>query len=396
MLKSFTMKSLVISCFVFLTLGLSAQNTVGLLSYNPALASDGYNLYFPHRQGNTFLLNNCGELVHVWEDTVYNPGNSVYLDETGKLYKCIGRGAASNGYIHAGGGGEALEIRDWDNTLLWRWFYNDSTVRLHHDIAVKPNGNILAVAWELKDTAEVLAAGRDTSLPGGPILWPDHIIEVEPIETDSANIVWRWNAWDHLIQDFDSSKQNYGIVGDHPELIDLNFGENSNNDWHHINAIDFNEELNQIVLSVPTFDEIWIIDHSTTTNQAAGHIGGLAGRGGDLLYRWGNPEAYDQGDSSDQKLFFQHDVQWVDDFLSPSHADYGKIMVFNNRVGSAHSTVNTFVSSWDMYTWDYVKTGNVFGPADFDWTYQRPDSQNMHSTGLSSVQRMENGNTLTW
>ena len=103
---------------------------------------------------------------------------------------------------------------------------------------------------------------------------------------------------DHLIQDFDASKANYGEVAEHPELIDLNFrlSETTNyrdpSDWIHSNGIDYNPELDQIVLSPSNFSEVWIIDHSTTRTEAAGSNGGNSGKGGDLLYRWGNPRAY--------------------------------------------------------------------------------------------------------
>ena len=62
----------------------------------------------------------------------------------------------------------------------------------------------------------------------------------------------------------------------------------------------------QIMLSVFEFSELWVIDHSTKTAEAAIHEGGRSGKGGDLLYRWGNPRAYRAGTVKDQKLFGQH------------------------------------------------------------------------------------------
>ena len=49
-------------------------------------------------------------------------------------------------------------------------------------------------------------------------MWPDKIVELQPIGLDSANIVWEWKFWDHLIQDVDSNLVNYGIISMHPEL----------------------------------------------------------------------------------------------------------------------------------------------------------------------------------
>ena len=152
---------------LFITLSNTAvvcQNTVGLLSYDEAKNVEGYNLYFPNNQHNVYLLDNCGRIVHTWEDSVYFPGNAVYLTEDGHLYKCGSRGPASNGFIHAGGAGEVLEKRDWDNNLLWRYTYNDSTVRMHHDIEVLPNGNVLILAWERRARGNAIVNGRDTAL----------------------------------------------------------------------------------------------------------------------------------------------------------------------------------------------------------------------------------------
>ena len=109
-------------------------------------------------------------------------------------------------------------------------------------------------------------------------------MEIEPQGTNDINIVWEWYLWDHLIQDFDSSKANYGIVEDHPELLDVNFySANGKNDWLHCNSIDYNEDLDQIVISSRALSELYIIDHSTTTLEAASHNGGQYGKGGDFF-----------------------------------------------------------------------------------------------------------------
>ena len=374
----------------------SQDITVGLLDYNANKAFDGYNLHFPHNQGNAYLLDNCGEIVHVWEDADFRPGNGIYLAENGNLYVAKSRGAASNPYIHAGGGGEKIECRDWDNNLVWEYTLNDSLFRLHHDIAPHPNGNVFAIAWERKTNEEAIQAGRDPALLQGGDLWPDMIIELEPDGNGGANIVWEWHAWDHLVQDFDETKDNFGDPAAHPELIDVNIPGSSTRqeDWMHANALDYNDFYDQLMLSVPDFNEILIIDHSTTTEQAAGHTGGLSGRGGDLMFRWGNPANYRAGDTSDQKLFFQHDAHWADIELEPNHPDFDKIMVFNNRVGEDFSSVNTITPIFDSYKWMYTTVGDIWFPSNFEWTYTRPVPQEMHSTGLSSVQRLMNGNTL--
>lgn len=371
----------------------AAQRTVGLLSYQPDKSFDGYNLIYPHNQPTVFLLNNCGEVVHSWTDeSFWRPGNTAYILPNGNLVKAKRHNLFQSDPIWAGGGGAIVEIRDWDNNLLWQFEENNAERRLHHDFKVLPNGNIIMVSWELKTGVQAVQAGRNpVLLPQGKI-WPDYILEINPATNET---VWEWHAWDHLIQDFDPTKDNFGDVGAHPELIDFNWDtSNGHPDWMHVNAIDYNAELDQILISVPTFSEVWVIDHSTTTEEAAGHTGGLGGKGGDLLYRWGNPMTYRAGTAADQRLFYPHHIHWVGPFLDASHPHYGKIAAFNNRVSPTYSTVNVFDPAFAPGTWTYPMAEGRWLPVSFDLTLTHPDTFQINSDGLSSVQFLPNGNVL--
>lgn len=382
----------------FLSIGFSfalfGQNTVGLQQYDPEKSFPGYNLFFSHNQSTVFLIDNCGRVVHTWEDsTIYRPGNSVYLMENGDLLKCkrLFNSTVSNP-IWAGGGGETVEMRDWNNELLWSFSLNNDSLRLHHDVAPMPNGNVLMIVWELVSEADAIQAGRDPAKLDQNKLWPDYILEYDPMQDA---IVWEWHVMDHLIQDFDESKDNFGSVEDHPELVDINFDTHDGHpDWMHANAIDYEPTLDQIMISVPYFHEIWVIDHSTTTEEAAGHSGGNAGKGGDLLYRWGNPLAYRKGTAEDQSLFFQHDAQWVDKSGSSSQ-NFGKIAVFNNRVGEDYSTANIIASAFDINSQSYSLENGMYGPLDFERVVKHPeDSTLFYSNSLSGTQLLPNGNML--
>ncbi len=372
--------------------GAFAQNTVGLISYHVAKTYDGYNLIYPHNQPNVYLLDNCGEIVHTWTDADdRRPGNTAYLMPDGRLIKTSRAASLTGDPIRAGGAGESVEIRSWDNDLLWSFTLNDSTERLHHDIEPLEDGTILMIAWERKTRAEAIALGRDTSMLDEEI-WPDMILQVDP-ETD--DIIWSWHLWDHMIQDYDSTKANHGVIADHPELIDINIDDDANPDWFHANSIDYDAENQLILLSSPFFSEIMVIDHSTTTSEAASSTGGNSGRGGDLMWRWGNVANYDQGDSSDQQLFNQHDARWIDDpWLDRFDPLYGQISVFNNQVEPDISEANVILNTFDMYEWGYPIDEEQYLPMTFLETIRHPEPQRLWSTGLSSTQYLPNGNYL--
>jgi hypothetical protein len=299
---------------------------------------------------------------------------------------------SDNPTFHGGPGGRVHQF-DWDGNLLWDFLYSTEDHRLHHDIERLDNGNILMIAWERKTKEEAITAGRDTSLITDDELWQERIIEVEPAGFADANVIWEWEVWDHLVQDYDSTKANYGEVPKHPELIDLNYVFDGRADWLHMNAIDYNPKLDQIIASTPFLNEIWVIDHSTTTEEASGHTGGNGGMGGDILYRWGNPAAYRAGTAKDQTLFFQHDSQWIEAGLPGE----GNILVFNNgrdRPDGAYSSIvelNPPVDSDGNYL--HV-LGLPYGPEQPQWVYPSDEKADFYSPFISGAQRLPNGNTL--
>ncbi|MDX1408971.1 MAG: aryl-sulfate sulfotransferase, partial [Saprospiraceae bacterium] len=293
-----------------------------------------------------------------------------------------------------------LELVDWDNNIVWSYQINTPTQLSHHDAVAMPNGHLLVLTWELVFTDELVALGRDPEeiAPQG-FMWSERILELKPSGADGAEIVWEWQIKDHYVQQFDATKAGYGIVADHPELFDINLPDlnspnsNASRDWNHFNAIDYHPQLDQILISTRNSDEIWILDHSTTTAEAAGHSGGMYGKGGDILYRWGNASAYDRAPVSEQKLFGQHGAQWVDEGLS----DEGRIILFNNgngRPGPDFSTVEIIAPPQDSSGGYPVPADAPFGPSAPHWVYGDEAGETFYSAYLSNAQRLPNGNTL--
>ncbi len=363
-------------------------------------ATEGYTLFSPIPSNTTYLIDHLGRFVHSWTSPgEHRPALSAYLLPDGDLLRTANNADSAVGNFSGGGTGGKLERIAWDGTLEWSWEYSSETFISHHDIEPMPNGNILRIAWEDRTEQEALQAGRNPEIasdsPGGENnVWPDHIVEIEPVGNASANIVWKWHAWDHLIQDYDASKDNYGVVAEHPELININYVGGTGNaagraDWMHCNGIDYNAVLDQIALSCRSMNEIYIIDHSTTTEEAAGHTGGTYGKGGDILYRWGNPQVYGKGLSSDQQFFAQHDVNWIE----TGHPYEGALSVFNNGNGRfpAYSSVDILVPRVENGSYTLESNG-TFGPAVPSWSWDL--GEEMYSGAVSGANMMPNGHML--
>ncbi len=435
-----------------------APAKVGLI-LNDSRAFQGYTLLAPMFSKTTYLIDMQGKVVRTWESD-FTPGVSAYLLENGHLLRPGAQQPAPSGF-GPGAGGRVQDF-DWDGQLLWDFKYGSDTILPHHDITRLPNGNVVMIVWEKKKKEEVLAAGRRPELTGNAGLHPDYLIEVKPTGKNTGEIVWEWHLWDHLVQDHDRSKPNFGNVSDHPELVNLNFGAGegpiapmmatkdgvaklrslgylgsapdpkakgapktepedtakpapkdtakpapkdtgkavtkggrspTNADWTHFNGVAYNPDLDQVVVSVHAFSEFWIIDHSTTTAEAASHKGGRSGKGGDLLYRWGNPRAYRNGSKLEQRLFNQHNAHWIPHGLPGE----GHMLVFNNgsgRPGGDSSSVDEIVLPVDSQGQYARNRRGPYGPSQAAWSYSAPKKSDFYSFFISGAQRLPNGNTL--
>jgi hypothetical protein len=347
--------------------------------------ADGYLLIAPFEQQYTYLVAPDGRVAKQWR-TSTRPGLSQQLLEDGTLVR--GGNVELRGAFAAGqGAGGRIEALSWEGRPLWQKDFADETQMQHHEIDVLPNGNVIASVWERVNEADSLAAGRKPKLLPDDELWPDKIIEYDPT-TDE--VVWEWRAWDHLVQDVDPNKPNYvEDVSEHPEKIDINYvlnQENGQADWNHVNGINYNAERDEIVISSRSFSEIWIVDHSVSTEDAKGPAG-------DLKFRYGNPIAYGD-EEGERELFFQHDAEWIE----PGLPGEGNILVFNNGAPE----IREFASADEVIpeldeNGDYVRDEDNGGfAATIKRVYPKSekDDEGDWAAIVSSAQRLPNGNTL--
>ena len=217
------------------------------------------------------------------------------------------------GEFLGGGIGGIIERFDWEGNMLWT---DTIATRLLTITITTLLCSPMETSWPFYgkngSLKTPLHAGQLPELASEEV-WVTRIVELLPLTGSGSEVVWSWSPWEHLIQDTDAALPHYGDPADYPQRFDVNFqaisesggaglGQEATFDWMHVNSIHYHAERDEIILSSRHWNEVWIVDHSTTTEEAAGSSGGQHGRGGDLLWRWGNPAAYGQGDENDQDV----------------------------------------------------------------------------------------------
>ena len=347
---------------------------LGGVQVNDGASADGYVLFAPHVGTRTYLIDYQGQVMHVW-NSAFAPASALYLLDNGHLLRAGRSGGAETDAIRV------IEELDWDSNVVWQYRFDAPRFTQHHDIQPLPNGNILVLAKELIPMEEAIELGfnlelletipdRNTNEELTQIEL-DSIFEINP-ETDA--IVWEWHVSDHLVQDTSPDLPNYGDIADFPRRININYHNvPAVTDITHMNSITYNADSDLVLVSVRSFSEIWMIDHSISTEEAQGTQG-------DLMYRWGNPATYGQGTNDNRTLYFQHDARWLDATQADSN-----LMVFNN---GDRSTGQSHVIEFVLPT--ELMTDIAFNSPEIIWE----SSGDFFAINMSGAQNLPDGNVL--
>lgn len=351
---------------------------LGLLAQGQAF--DGFALYNLGNQSTARLINANQQIAYTWScPTTFS--YAMAMKPNGNLVRsCVNSGNQIN---TAAGSGKVQELNP-QGQVVWEFVYSSADYVTHHDACLMPNGNVLLLAYVRKTVAELQAMGYT----GSSTKYPGRIIEIQPTGS-TAQIVWQWELADRFIQYVDANKPNYMPIAENPHRLNINVsvsggGGGGGIDWFHENGIDYNEDLDQIAFSARYLSEIFIIDHSTTTAEAAGHTGGNSGRGGDFLFRWGKPANY--GIAGTQRIpAAVHDVKWV-----RGGAMDGWLSFFNNNGGGGNtSTVDAINPAREGYSYPWTP-GQVWGPSTYDFRH----TCLAYASGQSAGDIMPNGNVF--
>ncbi len=341
-----------------------------------------YTLYAPKNTNKAYLVDTADSPVtyKTWTfSTADKNAYSTYLIASDTLVRTCEYKAT--GAPNLGGGTGKFQKVTWDGTIAWEYKYSSSTYQMHHDICPLPNGNVLFIAMESKSSSEATQAGSSSAAS----YYAEKIVEVHQTGPTTGVIVWEWHVWDHLCQNNNAAKDNYVTsIVNNPQLININYGGTLPDRWH-MNGLDYNEELDQIVFSMHFMNSVFVIDHSTTTDEATGHTGGNSGKGGDILYRWGNPASY--GATGTTIFSTVHDAHWV----SSDNANYpNALSAYNNQGGTGGKT------AFDI--WQPPYNGNnydlIAGSAYLPTTYAYQYTSTFTANNEGNSQQLPNGNSL--
>jgi hypothetical protein len=347
---------------------------IGGVQIHEDASTDGHVLFSTHMLPQTYLIDKNGQIINTW-NRPFTPSSALYLSDEGNLIRAGRSGGRETDAIRV------IEEVGWDGNLIWQYILEAPRFIQHHDIQPMPNGNILVLMKELVPIDEALELGFDPDVleknPNPSTAEPlteielDSIFEINP-QTDA--VVWEWHVRDHLIQDINPDLPNFGDIADFPRRINLNYNDVPRvGDIIHMNSIAYNADSDLIIVSVRSFSEVWVIDHSPSTEEAQGIDG-------DLYYRWGNPASYDHGTENDRVLYYQHDARWLGD----SQAD-SNLTVFNN--GSQQEKQSQVIEFAFPTEW---MTDNTFNSPEIIWE----STSDFFANNMSGGQFLANGNVF--
>ncbi len=409
-------KTLAVSAMLLATIAVLAQESFMVRTetryWDASRTSAKYTLF--GTRGKTYLIDFEGHVIHTW-----NIGTNPRFTEAGTMLDAVG-GNPSNQ--------NQWKELDWNGNTVWQYTESRTNYHGHHDFAKIFNPKLgdstfIYIANKDLTAQQCLDAGCDPShnYTGAQM---DAIVEVNR----QGNVIWEWCFFDHVVQDIDPAKPTYGIIANTPGKIDLNIrGNPVKSDWMHCNSLDYNQDLDLIVVN-SVHGEFYVIDHGSTfiPNDPVNSIALAAGPAGDFLYRFGDPAKYDQGDppsvldnwekatAGNKQLGGSHDIQWI----RPGLQGAGNFLVFCNGQNLFELSAQSYIIEINPYlNSSGVNTGHFVNPPDAGynivnspdtnlmkekknvskqivWRFSSKNNTSFYSTIGSGAQRLPNGNTL--
>lgn len=353
-------------------------NVIELNSNVPYLVEDlvdnsGFILAIENGKQVCYLIDHRGVKQKTWNFEL-NLGQDAELAPDGSLYALF---QVPNDNFGFGGKSGLIRKIGVNNEVLWEFQISSETEITHHDLELMPNGNLLVLLWYRipKDEAQLIGFQSETDI------YVEKIVEVNP----SLNkIVWEWNSWDHIIQNVEPNHPTFGDPSLNRKKIDIFY--NYQSDYHqfiskgdlmHANGLAYLESRDIIAVSVNFYNEVWFIDHSTTTEEAKGSSGGQFQNGGDLIYRFGNPKTFK--DASPKILDLNHHPSFV------SNQGLVNFMIFNNNNAEGKSKAMEFELPFFSNNMEIGPNPKIV----FEYS-----NQDLFFNIVGSAMRLPNGNTL--
>ena len=391
-----------------------SQGPTEVLYWDKTNTCDGYTFFGV--RGTTYLVDMEGRIVHTW-----SIGTNPHLLDNGHVLD------ASKDDPSGFGG---LTEVDWYGTNVWNYTETRTNYVPHHDFVRIYNPKLftnttLYIANKTVSSNQCIDAGCDPANGRNYTnAQMDAIVEVDM----SGTIVWEWWFYDHLVQDLYPAKSNYVTsIAEHPGRLTANLpGRPVQRDWLHCNSIDYNQDLDQIVIN-SVGGEFYVIDHGRTflPGNPAGSIALAAGTNGDFIYRFGDPARYNQGTTpslltnwtesttGQKQIGGAHHVSWI----PTGFPGAGNLLVFNNAQNLFEHTqqsyvleINACLDAGGTNTGSYVNPPEAGYTAwqpghntdkaarqlsnQIVWFYHSRASHGMFSHIGSSAQRLVNTNTL--
>lgn len=335
--------------------------------------TSGYIFAIENGGKTCFLMDHFGTVVHEWQFEL-SLGQDAELTPEGNL---IGLFKGDNSPVNFGGQSGILREIDPQGNVVWEYTIITEDEIAHHDFTQMPNGNLLVLVWYRIANEEAVAVGLNNT----DDVFVEKVIELNP---DTNAVVWEWKSWDHIVQDHNNTLASFGDPELEKEKINILYANNGVHqfvelgDLIHFNGIAYYPEKDIIALSANFYSEVWLIDHSTTTSEAATATGGQFNKGGRLLYRFGNQKVYGDNNAS-STLNFNHHPSFIENDNALS------LLIYNNNNAVEQSRAMEFLLPELTSTTAIGAEPSLL----FDFT-----DEDLYFGRVSGAVRLPNGNTL--